>query len=335
MVVNQSRRTQGPVVFVRVGWMNFYGLRPEEEGPVGGGSYNRENRGVESDNFQVARDARCYGYYQPAHRARGFNLGRIDPSTDGQTVEGVLVVIFATEPGRGGQRIVGWYRNARCHDHMRERGNRNYLFDAEANDCVLVPSWRRIDGPVIPSGKGGAGQANVAYWFDSNHKPLGWAWMDEALKWIENYPGPNLLRDGASRVAKARSERSSTHGRGPGGEGRAHKALKKYVAENPQAIGLPKRSEAAIEYPFASGDCVDIKFDLPRGRAAVVEIKTEQPWPGAHQCIKYRALLEAERGDSLNGGTVQAILVAHHIDEETLAFAERYGIRTVALGPLK
>jgi RecB family endonuclease NucS len=159
--------------------------------------------------------------------------------------------------------------------------------------------------------------------------------MDEALQWIESYPGPDLLRDTADRPAKTRAAPSSQHGRGAGGEGRAHKLLKQYVAQHPGAVGLPKRSEATIEYPFASGDCVDIKFDLPRGRAAVVEIKTEQPWPGAHQCIKYRALLEAERGDSLNGGTVQAILVAHHFDEETLAFAERYGIRTFALGPLK
>ncbi len=59
----------------------------------------------------------------------------------------------------------------------------------------------------------------------------------------------------------------------------------------------------------------------------------EPRWRTAHQCIKYRALLEAERGDPINGGAVESILVAHRFREEALAFAERYGIRAVTLPP--
>ena len=335
MASRQGKRFGSPVVFVRVGWMEFYGLRTEDKGPVGGGSYNRENWGAESGNFEIANDPRCYGYFQPPHRARGFKLSRIDPSAQGRAVDGALVVIFATDPNHGGQRIVGWYRNARCHDEIQKRGKRSYLFEAGADDCVLVRSWLRIDGPQIPAGKSGTGQANVTYWFDSSHRPQGYKWMKEAVRWIEGYSGPNLLRDIANRSDEAQPAPPSGSRRGSGGESRAHKRLKEYVAENPKVVGLPKRSKATIEHPFASGDCVDIKFDLPGGRAAVVEIATHQPWPGAHQCIKYRALLEAERGDPLNGGKVQAILVAHAFDGETLLFAKRYGIQTVALGPLK
>ena len=120
---------------------------------------------------------------------------------------------------------------------------------------------------------------------------------------------------------------------GGGGEGEAHKALKERVASDPSLIGLPPSATPNLEYSFLSGDKVDIKFDLPDGRHAVVEIETTIPLPGAHQCVKYRALLEAERGAPLNSGTVDAFLVAYQIDAQTRAFTERYGIRVVELPP--
>lgn len=333
MASRRSRWIKSPVVFVRVGWMDFYGLRPEEEGPIGGGSFNREHRGAESTNFRIARSGRCYGYYRSARKGEGFNLERIVPSAEGKLVDGVLVVIFATEPGRGGQRIVGWYRNARCYGQARKRGNQIYLFEADAKDCVLVPSWLRHEGPLVPTGKAGAGQANVAYSLDAGGRPRGRDWIDAALQWLNGFQGPNLLRDDPGPSRRPATGRRLSPGRGGGGEGRAHKLLKEYVAQNPRAVGLPKRSKAAIEYPFVCGDQVDVKFDLPDGRAAVVEVETDYCWEGAHQCIKYRALLEAKRGDHINSGAVEAILVAHRFREETIAFTERYGIRTVAIPP--
>lgn len=116
-----------------------------------------------------------------------------------------------------------------------------------------------------------------------------------------------------------------------GGESEAHRKLKEYVAAHPEKIGLPRNARAEIEFPYLCGDQVDVKFDLPDGSAAVVEIETIDGWTGAHQCIKYRALLEAALGQPLGGGRVQAILVAHCFDAHTLAFAKKYAIRTVQL----
>ncbi len=116
-----------------------------------------------------------------------------------------------------------------------------------------------------------------------------------------------------------------------GGEGEAHLKLKEYVAANPEKVGLPKRSRSEVEFAYLSGDQVDVKFDLPDGTFAVVEIETINPLPGAHQCIKYRALLEAAQGLGLGSGKVQAILVAHVFDAETKAFASKYGIKLVQL----
>lgn len=120
---------------------------------------------------------------------------------------------------------------------------------------------------------------------------------------------------------------------GEGGESDAHKLLKEYVAKNPKSIGLPKSATSHIEHGFLSGDRVDIVFDLTKDQSVVVEIETIIPLPGAHQCVKYRALREAELGLELGSGAVRAILVAHHFDEETKIFAKRYGIKCVQLVP--
>jgi len=123
-------------------------------------------------------------------------------------------------------------------------------------------------------------------------------------------------------------------GRGSGGgESKEHHRLKNYVARHPGSIGLPRKSSATTEHPYLSGDQVDIKFDLPDGTAAVVEIETVCPLPGAHQCIKYRALLEAQTGLPLGSGKVQAILVAYGFDEATRRFAHEYDIRLVEMKP--
>ena len=116
-----------------------------------------------------------------------------------------------------------------------------------------------------------------------------------------------------------------------GGESDAHRRLKEFVAANPVKVGLPRNARAQIEFPYISGDQVDVRFDMSDGSAAVVEIETIDGWTGAHQCIKYRALLEAELGQPLGSGRVSAIIVAHSFDARTLAFADRYAIRAVQL----
>lgn len=86
-----------------------------------------------------------------------------------------------------------------------------------------------------------------------------------------------------------------------------------------------------MEHPFESGDQVDILFELPDGRHVVVEIETEMPHPGAHQCIKYRALQEAATRRPLGSGAVAAVLVAHGFADRDRKFATRYGIRLCEL----
>lgn len=135
---------------------------------------------------------------------------------------------------------------------------------------------------------------------------------------------------GAVEIKAPRPEPRRSSGRG-GGEGDEHLRLKNLVAAKPELIGLPVASTATIEHGFLSGDRVDIKFDLPNGNAAVVEVETIVPLPGAHQAVKYRALLEVERSEALGSGRVEAILVAHVLDAETQELAKKYGIKLVQL----
>lgn len=116
-----------------------------------------------------------------------------------------------------------------------------------------------------------------------------------------------------------------------GGESDEHRNLKHLVAASPELLDLPRNAKPTIEHAFLSGDRVDVKFDLPDGSAAVVEIETICPLPGAHQAVKYRALLEVERRDNAATGRVQAILVAHLFDGETRDLAQQYNIKLVQL----
>lgn len=117
-----------------------------------------------------------------------------------------------------------------------------------------------------------------------------------------------------------------------GGEGEEHKRLKHLVANSPELIGLPTNDIAKIEHDFRSGDRVDICFDLGE-KSVVVEIETVVTLPGAHQCIKYRALREAELGYPIDSGLVDATLVAHSFDTETIRLAQDYAIKVVLLPP--
>lgn len=115
------------------------------------------------------------------------------------------------------------------------------------------------------------------------------------------------------------------------GEGPAHKELKARIAQDPTLIGLPANARATVEHTFLSGDRVDIAFVISEKQHAVVEVETYFAEPGAHQAIKYRALMEAQLRVPLGSGRVEAVLAAHVFDEQTRSFARQYGVRCVVV----
>lgn len=82
------------------------------------------------------------------------------------------------------------------------------------------------------------------------------------------------------------------------GEGKAHKELKEYIYNHPNAVGLKDVVRAKIEQLLPSGDKLDVYFELANGTVVAVEVKSSisddaDITRGIFQCVKYKAILEA------------------------------------------
>jgi hypothetical protein len=184
------------MLFVRVGWMHYYhGVMPDDIGPVGGGSYNKENIGSEVVNFKPFQ-GHVYGYFEPLGKT---SLERIESGTGLQeTLDNVLVIFVAKRP-RGGQVIVGWYRNATVMRNSRKSppqlGGKGRVHNvvAKATNAFLLPSSRRIQ--QVPVGAGGMGQANMCYPLREDGGSKVGPWMRAGVRFVGVYNGPNLMLD--------------------------------------------------------------------------------------------------------------------------------------------
>ena len=83
---------------------------------------------------------------------------------------------------------------------------------------------------------------------------------------------------------------------GFGGEGKEHKLMKEFIAAHPEAIDKQISEEGILEHILLSGDRVDVFF--PKANVAV-EVKPKLASDadilrGLFQCVKYKAILDAE-----------------------------------------
>lgn len=187
-------------LFARVGWMKWYrGPQPDDERPIGGGSYNDREVGIESFNFLPYR-GQMLGYFQPklspGHRSR-IALERIEVDFHGTEIPGVLVIFIATQPAGRRQRVVGWYRNATVFREERssnapQRNQVPFFIRARAEIAVLVPVPLRTH--EIPSGKGAFGQANVCYPLDGAGHRKAAQWIDEVIDYVHSYSLENIAQ---------------------------------------------------------------------------------------------------------------------------------------------
>lgn len=91
---------------------------------------------------------------------------------------------------------------------------------------------------------------------------------------------------------------------GKGGEGENHKKLKEYVYQHPETLGLTGIIERETEYILLSGDRLDVLFVLADGSKVAIEVKPSTSpdadvMRGLYQCIKYKAIMDAE--DNVHG----------------------------------
>jgi hypothetical protein len=149
------------------------------------------------------------------------------------------------------------------------------------------------------------------YWLDI----FAYAYWPEVLKALD--------LAGLSGDEKTLLERAKSGSSGGGGEGPEHKALKQYVCDNPISVSLPPKFPIGrMEAPLPSGDKLDVLFHA-KGRMLGVEVKSRisndvDLMRGLFQCVKYRSVMEAERGYEGGLYNVDAVLVVglkfpHHL----------------------
>ena len=115
---------------------------------------------------------------------------------------------------------------------------------------------------------------------------------------------------------------------GGGGEGPEHQALKTRIASDPAALlqeaGL---KHVKTEWPFQTGDRVDLVLQDGNGRFVCVEVEVDcddTEVAGPLQCMKYRAMLAYIQNRRVE--EVRTILVAHSIHPAVVKTCAKYGI---------
>jgi hypothetical protein len=116
----------------------------------------------------------------------------------------------------------------------------------------------------------------------------------------------NARAAGATRESRAASF-------GGAGESPGHHKLKLFVAQNPELVGLPASvGPGKTEEPLQSGDVLDVFFRHGLDSVAV-EVKSALSNEtdivrGMFQCVKYRAVLEAQQAAEGHPQSARAIL---------------------------
>ena len=109
---------------------------------------------------------------------------------------------------------------------------------------------------------------------------------------------------------------AATHSFGDhGGESPEHQAFKEAVHLHPVWFGIPK-CPVSVEYSFVTGDAVDVLFTHGT-RMWGIEVKSAVSQEGdilrgLFQCVKYRALLQAEQAAAGNACFVNVYLACEH-----------------------
>ena len=310
------------MIFLNVGWMERYDGLDDDQITRGGSWVDNHGYGHEIFNFRPFLGA-MYGYVQVPG---SINIDRLGASPRDLSINDVLAIWVATNPG-GRTYIVGWYEGATVYreaqrppsgaDRMipldlaidEDIGSQaTYRVSAPERNCVLLPSNERIF--EIPRGDQGIGRSNL---------------------WYADAPANTRFRDQVVEYVQSRCQREAQSRRkyGPGGESVDHKALKEWCARNAAALGLANvcHTPGETEHAFVSGDRADVVFEMADGHYAAIEVETADPEPGAHQALKYRTLLCAEKGLPIDSDRVEGVLVAWHVPEDVKAFCSRYGIR--------
>lgn len=119
---------------------------------------------------------------------------------------------------------------------------------------------------------------------------------------------------------------------GNGGEGYNHRKLKEFVYYHPESVEIKDFKERKMEHILLSGDRLDVFFELNNSSKVAVEIKSSSSSDadflrGLFQCVKYKAILDAEDKVHSEKSQNKAILVIDgELSSENKKVQEALGI---------
>lgn len=208
--------------------------------------------------------------------------------------------------------------------------------DTEPEDYVdgsrLWWRWTAPTEPVISTGFVSWMQLNSLLGFAPNYNYRGFGERHSGLRELtpEQFEAIqsqySSSQDSALETTGSRIAAAALRG-GPGGEGPAHRMLKEWIAQNPEALGEDGMLLVQLEMGFPTGDRIDIVLRDRFGRLVAVEVEgicDESEIAGPLQCAKYRALLSYAFDRPHR--EVRAILAAPAIDSKIVSRCEIHGI---------
>ena len=167
-----------------------------------------------------------------------------------------------------------------------------------------------------------------AYW----HEVYAYPYWGDVIEACGLAPATSKARDIVDRAKTGRG--------GGGGEGEEHRRLKDRIVVNPGLIDLPLTARATKEAPLPSGDRIDVLFKSLR-RLIAVEVKSSVSndidlTRGLFQCVKYRAVMEAERGLTSSRYTSDVLLVVgRRFPPHLRTLQNSFGIKVIEIADLR
>ena len=122
---------------------------------------------------------------------------------------------------------------------------------------------------------------------------------------------------------------------GYGGEGDSHKELKEYIFNNPNVIGIEEYTEKETEHILLSADRIDVWFKLADGSCVAVEVKSHKSTEadilrGIFQCVKYKAIMDAEDKVHRSEASNSSILVlGGTLSEHNKYYSDMLGVTVI------
>lgn len=144
----------------------------------------------------------------------------------------------------------------------------------------VIPNYSKLS---VESKRGEVNNLNYkAHLYD-------WAWV---LRELGLKPATVISADKLEEIRK--------HNYGAGGEGEEHKALKEFISNHPESIGIKKVKIKATEYGLLSGDSLDVYFECGNNVHYAIEVKPMSSpesdlLRGVFQCVKYKSVMDAMR----------------------------------------